>query len=56
MRHRRDGAFSDLRIAFRLDIDQEAESPARTLKQTLDDALAEKASPAEDGHLSLCHC
>jgi hypothetical protein len=27
-----------------------------TLKQTLDDALAEKASPAEDGHLSWRHC
>jgi hypothetical protein len=27
-----------------------------SLKQTLDDALAEKASPAEDGHLSWCHC
>ena len=27
-----------------------------TLKQTLDDALAEKASPAEDGHLSSRHC
>ena len=27
-----------------------------TLNQTLDDALAEKASPAEDGHLSWCHC
>jgi hypothetical protein len=27
-----------------------------TLKQMLDDALAEKASPAEDGHLPPCHC
>jgi hypothetical protein len=27
-----------------------------SLKQTLDDALAEKASPAEDGHLSWRHC
>jgi hypothetical protein len=27
-----------------------------TLKQTLDDALAEKASPAEDDHLPSCHC
>jgi hypothetical protein len=27
-----------------------------TLNQTLDDALAEKASPAEDGHLPSCHC
>jgi hypothetical protein len=27
-----------------------------TLKQTPDDALAEKASPAEHGHLSWCHC
>ena len=27
-----------------------------TLKQMLDDALAEKASPAEDGHLPSCHC
>jgi hypothetical protein len=26
-----------------------------TLKQTPDDALAEKASPAEHGHLSWCH-
>jgi hypothetical protein len=26
------------------------------LKQTLDDALAEKASPAENGHLPSCHC
>jgi hypothetical protein len=26
-----------------------------TLKQTLDDALAEKASPAENGHLSSRH-
>jgi hypothetical protein len=25
------------------------------LKQTLDDALAKKASPAEDNHLSSCH-
>ena len=27
-----------------------------SLKQTLDDPLAEKASPAEDGHLSWRHC
>jgi hypothetical protein len=27
-----------------------------TLKQTLDDALAEKASPAKDGHHLSCHC
>jgi len=27
-----------------------------TLKQTLDDALTEKASPAENGHLSSRHC
>ena len=27
-----------------------------TLKQVLDDAPAEKASPAEDGHLPSCHC
>jgi hypothetical protein len=27
-----------------------------TLKQTLDDAPAEKASPAEDGHLWWCRC
>ena len=26
------------------------------LKQVLDYALAEKASPAEDGHLPSCHC
>jgi hypothetical protein len=26
------------------------------LKQVLDDALAKKASPAEDGHLPSCHC
>jgi hypothetical protein len=25
------------------------------LKQTLHDALAKKASPAEDNHLSWCH-
>ena len=27
-----------------------------TLKEVLDDAPAEKASPAEDGHLPSCHC
>jgi hypothetical protein len=27
-----------------------------TLKQTMDDALAEKTSPAEDGHLYWRHC
>jgi hypothetical protein len=27
-----------------------------TLKQTLDDALAKKASPAEHGHFSWGHC